>query len=133
MSGKGKISCWHAFNNAEFFVHGAFGKLGHVPLEDSTKNAIERYVCLLYQPGTTIDRLTELRWWMFRRKQAESNKLPPTKAAFLESIERSQYQCIIWKTATDALYGKLQLNLFLLYRHQKIMVGNEKVTYLFLL
>ena len=58
---------------------------------------------MLYQPGTTIDRLTELRWWMFRRKQAESNKLPPTKAAFLESVERSQYQCIIWKTATEPI------------------------------
>ena len=79
MSGKGKISCWHAINNAESFVHEAFCKLGHVPLEDSTRNVIERYVCLFYQPGTTIDRLTELRWWMFRRKQAESNKLPPAK------------------------------------------------------
>ena len=40
---------------------------------------------------------------MFRRKQTESNKLPPTRAAFHESVERSQYQCIIWKTATETI------------------------------
>ena len=40
---------------------------------------------------------------MSLRKQAESNKLPPTKAAFLGSVERSPYQCIIWKTATEPI------------------------------
>ena len=64
-------------------------------------DALERYICKLYQPDTAIVRLTELRWWMFRRKQAESNKLPPSRAAFLESVKRSQYQCIIWKSAPD--------------------------------
>ena len=28
-------------------VHEAFRKLGHVPLEDGTKNALEQYICML--------------------------------------------------------------------------------------
>lgn len=95
MSGQGKTSCWQAFSKAKPSIHEAFSKLGHVPLEGSTKNALEYYVCLLYQPGTSIVSLTELGWWMIRRKQAESNKLPPIRAAFQQSVERSQYQSII--------------------------------------
>ena len=58
------------FQNAESSVHEVFRKLAHVPLEDSTKNALEH---LLFQPGTTIDNLTELRLRMVRRKQAVAN------------------------------------------------------------
>ena len=39
--------CWKAFSNADFSVHEDFRKLGHVPLEDGTKNALEQYICLL--------------------------------------------------------------------------------------
>ena len=59
-----------AFSNADSSVHEAFRKLGCVPLEDRIKNALEQYICLLYQPGTIIDSRTELRWWMYRRKRA---------------------------------------------------------------
>ena len=82
-------------------IHEAFFHLGSVPLESTVVDALEEYVCKLYQPDTDIVQLTELRWWMFRRKQAESQKLPPSRAAFLEGIKRAQYQCIIWKSAPD--------------------------------
>ena len=36
-----------AFSNADSSVHETFRKLGHVPLEDGTKNALEQYICLL--------------------------------------------------------------------------------------
>lgn len=101
MSGKGKISCWQAFSNAGDAIIEAFCNLGSIPLESTVSDALEGYVCKLYQPDTTIMRLTELRWWMFRRKQAESHKLPPTRAAFHESLKRAQYQCIIWKAASE--------------------------------
>ena len=100
MSGKGKTSCWQAFTNAGDAVQEAFCNLGSVPLESTVTDALEIYIFKLYQPDTAIVRLTEFRWWMFRRKQAESNKLPPSRAAFLESVKRSQYQCIIWKSKT---------------------------------
>ena len=33
---------------------------------------------------------------MFQRKQAESDKLPPTKAALEQAILRAHYECIVW-------------------------------------
>ena len=44
---QGKILCWKAFSNAGSSVHETFRKLGPVPLEDGTKNALEQYICLL--------------------------------------------------------------------------------------
>ena len=37
----------------------AIRKLGDIPMKDRTKDALKQYVCLLYQPGTTLDNLTE--------------------------------------------------------------------------
>ena len=65
MSGKGKISCRQAFTNAGYAIQEAFCNLGSVPLESTVTDALERYICKLYQPDTAIVRLTELRWWMF--------------------------------------------------------------------
>ena len=50
MSGKGKISRQQAFNNAESST-----------ALHSTKDALEQYACLLYQPGTSVVRLKELQ------------------------------------------------------------------------
>ena len=87
MSGKGKISCWQAFNSAKYAVHEAFGKLQQASLEDRTKNALEQYVSFFYQPDTSIVHLNETRWWMFCRKQAKSNKLPQTELLFRKAIQ----------------------------------------------
>ena len=45
-------------------------------------------ICLLYQLGATNDNLTGLRWYMFRRKQAESNKLTPANFFFFFRVSR---------------------------------------------
>ena len=58
---QGKILCWKAFSNGDSSVHEAFRKLGHVPLEDGTKNALEQYYVPACQPGTTIGNFTRLR------------------------------------------------------------------------
>ena len=63
--------------------------------------ALEEHVCQLYQLSTAISRLNGLRWWILRLKQAESNKLPPSKAAFLQSVKWSKYQCIICKSVVE--------------------------------
>ena len=122
MSGKGKVSCWQAFTNDGDAIQEAFCNFGSVTLESSVTDALERYICKLYQPDTAIVRLTELRWWMFRRKQAESNKLPPSRAVILERVKRSQYQCIIWKSAPT---------LILTYQCLIIMVGSGTVINIF--
>ena len=43
----------------------------------------------LYQPGTGISQVKELRWRMLRKNQAGSVRLPPTQGAFYEAIFRN--------------------------------------------
>ena len=56
------------------------------------------------QPGTTIENLTRLRWWMFRRKLI----------------------CLFFRASKNlsirASYGNLQMSQFPLYRCLKIML-----------
>ena len=70
VSGHGKLSCWQVYCNARDYIQEALCHLRSVPLESTVTVALEEYVCKLYQPDTDIIRLTELRWWMIRRKQA---------------------------------------------------------------
>ena len=56
MSGNVNI-CWKAFINADSSVHEAFRKLGRVPLEDGTKNALEQYICLLVSQEQPLEIL----------------------------------------------------------------------------
>ena len=46
--------------------------------------------------NTNISKLRDLRWWFFKRKQAESDKLPSTSGALLEALHRSHYQLLVW-------------------------------------
>ena len=63
-------------------IKQVFANLGNQALlEDHIVRQLEHYVCLLYQPDTTLVVVNELRWWIFWHKQAEPERLPPTKAA----------------------------------------------------
>ena len=93
---KGKLACWKAFLEADSVCVDALADLGGTsqPLP-STLAAIEKLVCLLYFPGTQISSVKEHRWFLFRRKQAESGRLPPTKAALKQAILRAHYQAMV--------------------------------------
>ena len=79
--GKGKLACWKAFLEADSVCTEALADLGGTsqPLP-STLAAIKKLVCLRYFPRTQISSVKEHRWFLFRSKQAESERLPPTKA-----------------------------------------------------
>ena len=59
-------------------------------------DAIEKFVCQLYLPKTTFTKVKDLRWWLFRKKQAQSERLPPTLAALHERILCAHYQVMVW-------------------------------------
>ena len=61
-----------------------------------TETAIQKLVCQLYLPKTTITEVKELRWGLFRKKQAQSERLPPTQAALHETNLRAHYQLMVW-------------------------------------
>ena len=59
-------------------------------------------VCQVYVPNTVIDNVKELRWWLFRKKQAQSENLPPTPEALRQAISTANYQALVWNLDTVA-------------------------------
>ena len=49
-----------------------------------------------YVPNMTITTVKDLRWWLFKKKQARSEKLPPTQADLEETVMRANYQAMVW-------------------------------------
>ena len=47
-------------------------------------------------PKTKMSRVKDLRWWLFKKRQAQSEILPPTEDALHSAILRSHYQMIVW-------------------------------------
>ena len=66
------------------------GTRGH-PSAD-TLTGIEKLVCKVYIPNTVIDNVKKLRLWLFWKKQAQSENLPQTPEAFLQAINRVNYE-----------------------------------------
>lgn len=97
-SGKGKLTCWKAFNTFKDEVIQAFIKLGmrEYPDEDTMKG-LEEYVCKLYDLKTSITSVSKLRWHLFKKKQAQSDRLPPTYSSLREAILRAHYQSMVWE------------------------------------
>ena len=98
-SGKGKLTCWKVFSTGDGDVITAFTNLGVAEEpDDATMNGLEKFVCQLYQPTTSIYQVNELRWYLFKKKQAQSERLPPTQGALRQAILRAHYQCMIWNS-----------------------------------
>ena len=93
---KEKLTWWKIFKDADEATTDALSKLGTrgLPTAD-TMASIEKLVCRLYVPNTPIKTVSNLRWSLFRKKQAQSEKLPPTQAALREAIMRANYQALI--------------------------------------
>ena len=63
---------------------------------DDTMALIEKLVCQLYLPKTETSSMSEVRWWLFRKKQAQSERLHPTQAALRQAILRAHHQALDW-------------------------------------
>ncbi|XP_015750019.1 PREDICTED: uncharacterized protein LOC107329879, partial [Acropora digitifera] len=100
-AGKGKTTWWKTFMKADEEKISALTNLGTrgQPSAD-TLTGIEKLVFQVYVPNTVIDNLKELRWWLFRKKHAQSENLPPTPAALWQAINRANYQALVWNLDT---------------------------------
>lgn len=95
--GKGKATCWKAYTNANEHIWTAFSQLGKTEhLLEQTQDALEEFVCALYAPLGKFKDIGKLRWHLFKRKHAESEKLPPTKSALKHHLLRAHYQAMVW-------------------------------------
>ena len=96
-SGHAKPLCWKAFLNVDEDVVKEMAKLGTAPTpSDETMKAIEKFVCELYVSKTALSTMKDLRWWFFRKKQAQSERLPPTQGALCEAVLCAHYQVMVW-------------------------------------
>lgn len=86
-AGKRKLACWEVFFETDEDIIIALTDLGTTAQPTlRTVTAIEKSVCQLYRPKTRISSVKDVRWFLFRRKQAQSERLPPTQAALKEAI-----------------------------------------------
>jgi hypothetical protein len=70
-------------------------------LTQEDKDILVSFVCSAYCPkGIHIQSIPDLRWHLFCKHLAESNKLPPTIGALEEHIECVQVQSRVWCQAT---------------------------------
>ena len=62
------------------------------------------FVCAAYSPkGIYIKTISELRWHLFCKHMAESDKLPPTIGALRQHVMRVHIQARVWGQASIAL------------------------------
>jgi len=62
------------------------------------------FVCAAYSPkGSYIKTISELRWHLFCKHMAESDKLPPTLGALTQHVLRVHIQARVWGQASIAL------------------------------
>ena len=78
-SGKGKATCWDEFDNASTPILQALANLGCGE-----------------QPDDGTRSVKDLRWSLFKKNQAESERLPPSQAALHQAILRAHYQLLVW-------------------------------------
>ena len=96
-AGKGKATWWKVFQGADQDIITALANLGTgEPPAADTMTSIEKLICQLYVQNTSITNVKDLRWWLFRKKQAKSERLPPTEAALQQAIMRANYQAMVW-------------------------------------
>ena len=102
-AGKGKLAFWKAFWDAkdDSSEISALASLGTTTMpSDDTCAGIEEFLCKVYMPGTSIVKVDKLRWWLFTKKQAQSERLPPTRDALHQAILRAHYQALVWNNDT---------------------------------
>ena len=77
--------------------------LEEAEVTDGLLSMLAGFVCAVYAPkGITIKTIPELRWHLFTKHMAESDKLPPTIGALKQQILRVHIQARVWGQAAIA-------------------------------
>jgi len=98
-AGKGKTTFWKVFKELDSSNDLVTGLTMLGATDEPTEqvlSSIEKFTCKVYFPHTDLSNVAEVRWWLFKKKQAQSESLPPTKAALQSAIRRAHYQAMIW-------------------------------------
>ena len=95
--GNGNHDVGELFKKSTDKIIEAFAQLGTTQtIPSEVEIALEQFVCQLYLSGTDLCELSSVRWHIFKKSCAESEKLSPTKGALVEHIKRAHYQAMVW-------------------------------------
>ncbi len=73
-------------------------------VSDGMLTSLASFVCAAYAPtGINMSTIPELRWHLFCKHMAESDKLPPTLGALKQHANRVLLQTNVWGQATIAM------------------------------
>ncbi len=76
-SGKTKSAFWSRLMDANHRVLQALSSLGRTfSLTDEIYSRLEEYLCSVYLKEPLIEKLCDLRWWLFSRKQFKGQLCP---------------------------------------------------------
>ena len=93
---KGKKDFWNAFLKADSEILKVLSEIGLCKyLSENQLLTLEKFICRVYS-SSCIETVSALRWNLFRTKQSESEKLPPTREALNNALHRSHFQSIVW-------------------------------------
>ncbi len=66
---------------------------------ESTLSVLERYVVLLYDRTSDLEKVNYARKWLFTQKSRTLENLPPTQAALKQHVKLASYQANCWNKA----------------------------------
>ena len=98
----GKATCFKLFLESDDDVIRALCMLCDDTdgTEDFLESTLAKFVCTAYCPkGLQISSIPDLRWHLFCKYMAESEKLPPTMGALKQHILRTHMQVRVWGQA----------------------------------
>ena len=104
-SGLGKIKWFKLFLSSDTDTINTFQKLlDNDTISEGMISTLASFVCKAYLPkGIKITDIPELRWHLFCKKMAESEKLPPTLGSLVQHIHRVHVQSRTWGQASHAM------------------------------
>ena len=93
---------WKALKTSDKEILDSLGRLGcKEEFKKKDEQLIERFICHVYLPGTTISDIGLLRWYMFTKKGTQSKNLPPTRSTLTPYILRTHYKVMEWRRANQ--------------------------------
>ena len=100
----GKVSWLNIYLKSDHSILSALPMLSQT--SEVTKDQLSdlaRFLCAAYLPkGVQIDNILKLRQYLFCKQITESDKLPPTFAAFKEHVLTAHVQARVWDQVDTA-------------------------------
>jgi hypothetical protein len=98
-SGKTKDSCFGIFLQLDEADLSCLIDLYDAPLQPCSFINLQKLLCRLYK-CKNIDKVDELRWFLYSNKGCKAEELPPTLGAFKQHVMRANYVAHLWSRST---------------------------------